>query len=544
MKERTAVFVLILATALSGGTITRELETILRATASADRIPVILQTREQAELSGLPAPADYHDRFGALKTTAEQAQRRILDCLSSAGASDIRSFWLVSRVAFKAVPAVIREIAGRDDVAFIMDDYAIAIDNLPSLRDATDLVEWGISRVRADSCWLEGYDGAGVVIGNMDTGVEVTHPAFGGRWRAANGWFDAVSGGPTPYDDNGHGTMTMGTLTGGDGLGPAGDDIGVAPGCSLICAKVFDAGGAGQMSWIMAGFDWMAGTGRPAVCLNCWGTGSRTDTTWARYVRNLRDLGIVAVFAAGSGGPGDSTSTPPGSFPMCLSSGATDADDNIASFTGRGPAPNLPPWNVPSEWPRADWNLINPAIAAPGVNIRSAYPGGGYQIYSGSSMATPHVAGAAALLLQKNPSLAYPEIFTLITDNADHPSQGGNYPNNRYGWGRLNCKRALDGLPTGLEEAPERSQQLVCSGSPNPFHESFTIRYELENPGDVTIAIHDVSGRPVLNTPLGHASRGPHRFTWHSAAVAPGIYFVSVRTPSGAVCRKMVKAAP
>jgi bacillopeptidase F len=446
---------------------------------------------------------------------------------------------------------VIREVAHRADVAFIMDDYCVEIVHAsplsfasPPANDATDTPEWGVSKVKADSCWLEGYTGAGIVVGNMDTGVETTHPAFGGRWRSANGWFDAVSGGPTPYDDNGHGTMTMGTLTGGDGLGPASEDIGAAPGCSLICAKVFDAGGSGQTSWIMAGFDWMAGTGRPDVCLNCWGTGNRTDTIWAQYVRNLRDLGIITVFASGSGGPGDSTSTPPGSFPMCLSSGATDASDNIASFSAHGPAPNLPPWNVPSEWPRPDWNRINPAIAAPGVNIRSSYPGGSYMTYSGTSMAAPHVGGAAALMLQKQPGLTYPDLFTVMTDNADHPPQGGSYPNNRYGWGRLNCKRALDALPpSGIEEpnARCRMQNAELRIGPNPFEESFTISYFLERPGNVSITVHDASGRAVARLAPGHLEPGRHSVTWHPGIAHSGIYFVKVQTPSGSYHRKAVR---
>jgi bacillopeptidase F len=536
MKERYLVSLAFVAL-LHGGTITPELQAILEQASITDRIPIIVQTSQQGDLAHFAA-AGYDDKILYLKDVAEQAQSDLLRYLPAVGATDVKSFWLVSRIALKALPEVIRALARRDDVAFVMDDYVVKIEegSCPEpLADALDTPEWHITKIAADSCWLAGYDGQGIVVGNIDTGVEVTHPAFGGRWRSTNGWFDAVNGDSIPYDDNGHGTHTMGTLAGGDGLGPSPDDIGVAPGCSIVCAKAFDAGGGGQAAAIQACFDWIAGTARPNVCSNSWGLGARTDTTWAPCVRNLKNLNIIVTFTIGSYGPGDSTSNPPGSFPMCLGNGATTNTDDLASFTARGPAPNLPPWNVPSEWPRPDWSRINPSLVAPGVNVRSSHPGGGYEIYSGTSMGTPQVAGAAALLLQKRPSLAYPEIFTYLTDKADHPPQGGSYPNNGYGWGRLNCKRALDAVPpAAVEESPEgRMPAVRCA--PNPFRNSLLVAFELREPTDVRVTIRDVSGRVVARIAPGLSRAGTHTVTWHSPGVPAGVYFVSIRTRSA--CR-------
>jgi bacillopeptidase F len=90
--------------------------------------------------------------------------------------------------------------------------------------------------VSAPLCWNDGYDGSGIVVGNIDTGVDHDHPCFGTRW-VSGGWYDGVNGQPDPYDDHGHGTHTMGTICGGDGNGPFADDVGIAPGAQFIAAK-------------------------------------------------------------------------------------------------------------------------------------------------------------------------------------------------------------------------------------------------------------------------------------------------------------------
>jgi subtilisin family serine protease len=432
------------ATALFGGTIAPELETILRTASPSDSIAVIVQTREQADLSKVPNSCGYDDKLNLLKAVAERAQRNILADLSTVRAENVHCNFLVSRISLKTTPDVIRALAQREDVESVFDDFTVKLDD-PASADLTDTPGWNISKVCADSVWIEGYTGAGIVVSNIDTGVDVTHPAFGGRWRSTDGWFDAVNGQTSPYDDHGHGTHTMGTICGGDGLGPFEDDIGVAPGATFVCAKGFDSGGSGQASWIQDAFDWIANTGRPKVCSNSWGSYNRTTTEWFPYVQNLRNLGIVVVFSIGNnGGGGIGSSLPPGSYPLCISAGATSAGDTIRGFSSRGPAPDQDPWSDSSFWPRPDWNLINPSVAAPGYHVRSAQPGGGYQNMDGTSMACPHVAGAAALLLEARPNLTHDQIFNILADNADHvPAGGDTWPNNYYGWGRLNCQRAI-----------------------------------------------------------------------------------------------------
>ncbi len=447
-----------LVTFLWGGRIVPELQEILKNASPSDLIAIIIRTKEQADLS-LLSNATYDEKIEYLKFVAERAQRDILNYLKTVRAEDIRCFSIVSDIALKTTPDVIRELAKREDILFITDDFKVHLDDF-SLgeevkKDATYAPEWNITKVRADTCWMDGWTGQGVVVANLDTGVEVSHPAFGGRWRSTNGWFDGVNGQGSPYDDNGHGTHTMGTITGGDGLGSFPNDIGVAPGATFICAKGFDANGSGQSSWIAACFNWFANTGRPNVVSNSWGSG-RTSTYWWSYIVNLRNLGIVVVASIGNTGPSSGTSNAPGSYPIVIGVGATNSNDDIESYSSRGPAPNQDPWNNTANWPRSDWNLINPAISAPGT-VRSAVPGGGYATMQGTSMSCPHVAGCVALMLQKMPTLTPDQAFNYITNNADRPSQGGSYPNNNYGWGRLNCKKVLDAM------APANKPNIILS---------------------------------------------------------------------------------
>ncbi|HDQ99190.1 MAG TPA: T9SS type A sorting domain-containing protein [candidate division WOR-3 bacterium] len=421
-----------------GGTIVPELEAILAQAGHDEMVEVVVHTRLQADLGQLPPNTSYDGKISYLQFTAERAQQDLLNWLATTDSRNVRSFWLASRIALSATPDVIRALAEHPDVDYVIDDFTVTLDAVAAPTAKTDLLEWNITKVNAPACWADGYDGTGIVVGNLDTGVLVTHAALAGRWRSTDGWFDGVNGRADPYDDNNHGTHCMGSSVGGNG-------IGVAPGATFIAAKGFNSGGSGQTSWISACLDWFASTGRPDVLSNSWG-GSRTETFWFTPYNNLRALGIVVVVSIGNSGPGSSTSNAPGNYPISIGVGATNSSDAIASFSSRGPAPNQTPWNNSSYWPRPDWNLINPGVSAPGVNIRSALRNGGYGTMDGTSMAGPHVAGAAAILLNKNPNLSHDEVFNLLADHSDRPSGGAPYPNNNYGWGRINCKASLDNV--------------------------------------------------------------------------------------------------
>jgi len=443
---RYLIFLLIVSSISFGGNLAPELQAILDTLSPSMKTPVTTHLTEQGDLSIFPEGTPREEKIVYLKSIAEKTQAPILTYLNSEGnnVENIKSFWLTNCIAFSATADVIITIAQREDIDYVIDDYIVHLDVEPG-EDMPD-PEWNIQKVEATTCWTFGYTGAGILVGNLDSGVEVDHPALQGKWRSTNGWFDAVNGQSSPYDDHvdSHGTHTMGIICGGDGPGPFEHDIGVAPGVSFICAKVLDSEGNGQTSWIRAGFNWVAGLSEPPdVLSNSWRDYARNSTEFWGDCLNLKNLGIILVFAIGNEGSAPGTSFPPGSFPIVIGTGATYSNDDIRETSSRGSAPDEPNWRNSSYWPRLDWDRINPAISAPGVNINSSVRGGDYAPHSGTSMACPHVAGCVALMLQKNHNLGYNLVFNLITDNADHPSQGGSYPNNDYGWGRLNCFRAL-----------------------------------------------------------------------------------------------------
>ncbi len=459
MLKKVVLF-LLAGSYLSGAVLAPDLAEKLQTAQPTDRFQVYILPQEQPDYAHLA------DQFSTkkmlvdyLKDLAARTQAPILNFLSQAPSDEVisyQSYWVANVISAEVTASMLEKLALRSDVLYIEEVPKVRILVASANPDASEVIanptpEWNISRVNADTVWALGYDGSGIIIGQMDTGVFANHPAFHNRF--AGYWHDFCNGVPTPYDDNSHGTHTMGTAVGGDGLGPDVNDIGVAPGAQFTAVKVFD--GTGNACNIMSGFQWYASlvgdSGVPVrVINNSWGSNTSSSLAYWSAVLTWRALDIIPVFAIGNSGPGSGSANTPGNYPTVIGVGATDSGDNIASFSSRGPAPNMSPWNDPQYWPRPDWNLIKPDISAPGVNIRSSVPGGGYQggyLWSGTSMATPHVTGAVAVLLSKNPFMDFETIYNILTESAYQPPQGGTFPNNNYGWGRLDLLAALNMVP-------------------------------------------------------------------------------------------------
>lgn len=432
----------------------------LNSMGEEDFIKVFVFPKDQPEYSKLNLLfSSKKDIAEFLRDYAARSQKTILDFLRKFPAEDIReseSFWVANVIRVETKKKVIYNLGERDDVGYIEAVPETKIywegDSQKSPGGGGGILtpEWNIQKIKADSVWQLGYMGDGIIIGSMDTGVDHDHPAFGNRW--AGYWFDAVNGLPTPYDDNNHGTLTTGTAIGGDGPGPDVNDIGVAPHTMFVAAKVFNSWGSGVN--IMAGFQWFASlvadSGVPVrVINNSWGSDETTSLAFWNAIQTWRSLGIIPVFSIGNNGPAPGTAGTPGNYPTVIGVGATNSADNIPSFSSRGPAPDQFPWNDSQYWCNPDWNLIKPNISAPGVNVRSSIPDGGYQGgWSGTSMAAPHITGVVALMLSKNLALDFCEIYNILIETADHPSQGEPYPNNNYGWGRVNALAAINATPT------------------------------------------------------------------------------------------------
>ncbi len=231
---------------------------------------------------------------------------------------------------------------------------------------------WGVARVKAPDAWSSGQ-GAGVKVAVIDTGIDCTHPDLQCDFSQGVNLLDQ---GSTPMDDNEHGTHVSGTIA-GRGNGSKGV-LGVAPKATLIAVKVLDADGAGSLSDIIKGIDWATTAGVDVINMSLGGPSG--STALQRAVSKALSAGVVVVCAAGNSGPNPDTVGFPGGYPGVIAVAASDNNDKVASFSSRGDAV---------------------AFIAPGVNITSTVPGGGYTKLSGTSMASPHVAGLAALAVER-----------------------------------------------------------------------------------------------------------------------------------------------
>lgn len=389
------------------------------------------------------------DRQSDLRTTLHAAQR-------SNRVASFHPFFIVNAIAVTAQPDTIWQLALRDDVEAIRRNQVYELQKEPGAEkqdlDTLAAAEWNITQINADDVWTQyGITGSGVLIANIDSGVAFEHPALVAHYAGNLGsgeydhnftWYDATSSGvPFPYDDNSHGTHTMGTMVGGDGPGPFADDIGVAPGATWIAVKAFTGDGTGTTVDIHEAFEWVLApcpsgvapgdptcdpARAPQIVNNSWGNNNGGRTEFLPDVQALRAAGIWAEFSAGNNGPGTGTIGSPASFAESFATGATDSADVIASFSSRGPSPLT--------------DEIKPDVVAPGVGVRSSVPGG-YNTFNGTSMAGPHSSGLAALLLSAAPDLDFDLMEEIIRSTA--VDLGAPGPDMDYGYGRIDALRAL-----------------------------------------------------------------------------------------------------
>ncbi|WP_431945256.1 S8 family serine peptidase [Actinacidiphila sp. bgisy167] len=252
------------------------------------------------------------------------------------------------------------------------------------------------AQIGAPDVWSGGDTGQGVDVAVLDTGIDAAHPDFAGRIAEAQSFVPGLD----VTDRNGHGTHVASTIA-GTGAASGGTEKGVAPGASLHIGKVLDDSGSGQDSWILAGMEWAARDQHAKVVSMSLGNEPTdgTDPLSEAVNRLSEETGALFVIAAGNSGPEPYTVSAPGAADAALTVGAVNGPgkgvDQLASFSSRGP--------------RVGDNAVKPDLTGPGVDVlaaRSQYAPegeGAYQTMSGTSMATPHVAGAAALLAAKHP---------------------------------------------------------------------------------------------------------------------------------------------
>ncbi len=456
----------------------------------------IVYMRQQADLSAAFSIEDWSARgryvLETLRNTAQRSQAALRATLDDAGVS-YESRYIVNALVVEGNVNLVDTIAARPDVAFIGPNTAIPapapVAVMGPSPDDADAIEWNINRVDADDVWSGyGVTGEGIVVSNIDTGVQYTHAALvnqyrgnlGGSYDHNHNWWDPYNQNPSePTDADGHGTHTMGTMVGDDG---GTNQIGMAPGAQWMACDGFDNNtGYGYNAellecaeFLIAPWD-LSGNNpdpdmRPDVVNNSWG-GGQAQWWYNQAVYAWRAAGIFPAFSNGNAGPNCSTTGDPGDLPIVVSSGATTSSDAIAGFSSRGPA--------------AVSKIIKPDVSAPGVNIRSSVPGG-YANYQGTSMASPHTAGEVALLWSAVPELRGDvQLTTWIIEQSAEPMTstqtcggvpGDAHPNNVYGWGIINAYDAvtlaessnwdipwLDVGPTGGAIAPGGQQAITLS---------------------------------------------------------------------------------
>ncbi|MCU0308056.1 MAG: S8 family serine peptidase [Thermoleophilia bacterium] len=527
--------------ALAG--LTPALERRLETLPAGGTVPVIATLHAQVDAAG------YAGRTEALLRDLRRTAARTQPAVADAVDGGLRRFWLVNAVAAEVTADEVHALAADPAVADVDLDRPVrvaeAIVDAVPYPDAGD-GDWGLGAIGApQASAAHGVTGAGVRVGSIDTGVDAAHPDLAGRVVA---WRDFVNGRPSPYDDNGHGTHTVGTMVGGRA---GGAPVGVAPGATAVVAKAVAANGVGSGSALLAAAQWMtdpdgnpATADHPAVINNSWSAANPNDTWFRPMIRTWLALGIVPVFAAGNTGPGSGTVGSPAGYPEALAVGAVAQGDAVADFSARGPVV----WqNADGQGPAAGTVLTKPDVVAPGVNIVSTVPGG-YLGYSGTSMAAPHVAGVVALMRQARPSLTAQEVADTIRASAADLGPAG--PDAAFGRGRLDAAAALAAVagpvpdtrfttpPPALTTADQVEAQVALSGGAS------LVRVRVDDgawsapvpPPLVRVALGE--GRHVVEaqgiTPAGGADPSPARAEVVVDRTGPALTFAS-RVAGGSV---------
>ena len=484
---------------------------VIDHTANGQRAEFFVVLADQADLSGaasLPTKAE-KGRFvhQTLLEKAQSTQEPILQWLRDRNI-EYRSFYIVNAILVKGDRQLAEALAARPDVARVTGNPDIhndlpqpgPVEVSPLAPRTPATIEPGIVYTHAPDVWALGFRGETVVVASADTGVRWTHDALKPHYRGWDGinanhnfnWHDSIHdsvGNPCgndsqePCDDFFHGSHTTGTAIGDDG---GTNQIGMAPGAKWIACRNMDQGTGTPARYIECMEFFLAPyplnctpnegdpSKAPDITINSWGCptseGCVVGDELQAAVEAQEAAGIQMVVAAGNGGSGCSTvSDPPSFYDASYTVGALNTGtDTIASFSSRGPVT------------RDGSNRTKPDITAPGTNTRSASNtcDSCYTFASGTSMATPHIAGAMALLWSAIPSLQHQieasrdvlDNSAVEIDSAACPPGGPTPPNNVYGWGRVDIAAAVGtpGPTPSVSPTPPSTATPCGATTPTP----------------------------------------------------------------------------
>lgn len=482
------------------------------------------------------------------------------------------SFWIVNAIRVVADEHIIAQLSMFKDIEKIVPNSSFTYSKpIPTVQqrtlETTDILAatWGINKIEADSVWTLGIKGQGAVVAGQDTGYDFEHPAISEQYRGNTegnidhnyNWHDAIhsktpnnsdSNNPCGYnsmqpcDDGQHGTHTMGTCVGLDSINDK--IIGVAPKAKWIGCRNMDRGDGLLSTYVECFQFFLAPTDTanlnpntalaPDVINNSWGCpisegcNSTNFSVMESVVDALVAAGIVVVVSNGNSGSAcRTTSDAAAFFKNSFSVGATNGTDVVAGFSSRG--------NVTYNGN----TYTKPDISAPGVSVLSCVPGGGYNGFSGTSMAGPHVAGLVALIISANPDLRgdVAQITDIIKSTAKkiytNETCGGDnntsYPNNTYGYGRIDALAAV-------QEAIRRKTTLSINDekqliSNNFFTDLIFFKEQVKNQ---RFNIYDNKGDLIKSEIVNGVS-------WNLSQLPKGVYFINTIIKNKAIAQRIVK---
>jgi len=502
---RFATLLLLFASLTFAGNLPPELEQELLAQPDGLLSVVVFMTERPAAVlnaefgAALSKDQRRELRLAALYDLAERTQAPLLEILRQPSlngrAEDIRSLTLLNAVALKADEETIRTLSEQPGIEEVVLSYD-STDALCEINESKGLV-WGVDIIGADTVWNDlGYTGNGVVVAIVDDGCDIEHPDLADHvWvnsgeipnngidDDSNGYIDDIYGwdfwshnNTIRGDAGNHGSHTAGTAV-GDGTG--GTQTGVAPNALLMSVKTFADDGRSTEYIVWEGMEYAAEMGADVLSCSFGWKQSQTSnqTRWRELCENIVALGAVVVVASGNEGdwelPAPNNIRTPGDVPCVITVGATTVQDSIATWSSYGPVE----WNFDAPYndhPHPP-GLIKPDISAPGVGIMSLDgQSTGYRILSGTSMATPHVAGTVALLLDALPDLTPDEVRSYIEESALELGDVGK--DNYYGTGRLQADLAVTTALTGL-----RFDGFTLSQT----EEGITLSWEVTKPSEL-----------------------------------------------------------
>ncbi|WP_330287161.1 S8 family serine peptidase [Streptomyces sp. NBC_00576] len=446
-------------------------------------------------------------------TTPEGARRTLaLPGIDGAALSASKStaFW-----------ADIAPALGTEPTAKAAKQLGEGIDKLWLDAQVKASLDASVPQIGAPEVWQAGYDGKGVKVAVLDTGVDAGHPDLAGRIAESTSFVPDES----VQDGHGHGTHVASTIV-GSGTASAGRLKGVAPGAELLVGKVLNNLGKGQSSWIIAGMEWAAHSGAKIVSMSLGGTATGPSDVLSETVDELSaSTGTLFVIASGNAGPGEQTVGTPGIADSALTVGAVDKSDKLAPFSSRGP--------------RTGDFAVKPEITAPGVSITAARAAGttmgtpvddNYTTANGTSMATPHVAGAAALVAQAHPDWTGAQLKEALASTAKTNADNSVF---EQGDGRVDAVRAVGqgvfatpALSFGRYEDGDTevvSKDITYTNTTDKAVElkiTTSLAEAAPGAGTVTVAAGGTATVPVSVDP---AEQAQGRYAGHITASADGV---------------------